>query len=384
MLPAGLSKLARRPLPVWWLRLRPLLLIVLIWAVFSICMTMAIYAEALRQGRSPHLPRLLALHLPYFVPVALYSACLYLFFERRPEAATRLGPLLRLYVLCVPAFVAADMLSGTAYSMWMEGAPWSQFVEALHQRAGYDVWVAMMVGSGAFTAQMAFSAWQLSQQRARAWAQAQTDNLGLRLALLQGQLEPHFLFNTLNSISALVRASDRGSALSALSRVSELLRYALRASRAQEVSVQDELQFARDYVELQTLRFGAGLQMRWQVADEAWESYACPPLLFQPLLENAIRHGLEAREGQGQVLLKLGIAAGEMQLRIDNELPEAPTSLPGHGVGLAATRERLQMLYGDAAGLQAGAEQGRYQVSLRMPLKELMHDDESTAHRAHR
>ncbi|KZS00924.1 Uncharacterized protein APZ42_002590, partial [Daphnia magna] len=126
-------------------------------------------------------------------------------------------------------------------------------------------WFEFMVVTGTFAAVVGLSAWQRSRRRERDWALAQSDNLRLRLTLLQGQLEPHFLFNTLNGVSSLVRAGERGQALSALSRVSELLRYALRVSRLDWVTVQDELDFVRDYLALQSLRFGAGLRLSWQL-----------------------------------------------------------------------------------------------------------------------
>lgn len=355
---------------------RALLISCVCWLLLCLVMTLAISADAARAGRHYSFAKVWWDNAASYPPFILLSWLYYLHAQARPQRWSSMRSLLGIGLLSMLVYMPLWVLYANLVALWQQGRPldllWAHVLTQKRVHLIYDTVMALF----AFLLQVGLSALLLARERERAWRREQTDNLQLRLTLLQGQLEPHFLFNTLNGISALVRASDRGSALSALSRVSELLRYALRASRAREVSVLDELQFVRDYAELQGLRLGAGLQMHWQVAEDAWEAYTCPPLLFQPLLENAIRHGVEARDGQGRVELRLQALERELRLIISNELPEGPASMPGHGLGLSATRERLHMLYGAAAGLDAGVQDGYYRVDLRMPLKELSLDDE--------
>jgi hypothetical protein len=144
--------------------------------------------------------------------------------------------------------------------------------------AAVNVWVDAMTASAGLALQIGWAFWRHAQAQREAALRASAENLSLRLALLQGQLEPHFLFNTLNSISALVRGAERAVALQALNRLSDLLRYALRASQQRWVSAADELAFVDDYVALQRLRFGKGLQWQTEVDTTDWALWACPPL----------------------------------------------------------------------------------------------------------
>ena len=251
------------------------------------------------------------------------------------------------------------------------GQPLSQAWHSLLRQDRINWWIDLMVLSGGFAVQLAWTVWQRSRQREQALLRAESDNYRLRLSLLQGQLEPHFLFNTLNSVSALVRAGERGTALSSLAKVSELLRHALRASQSPWLSLREELSFVTDYLALQHLRFGEGMKADLQIAPAPWEQLACPPLLFQPLVENAIRHGLEAREGQGELRLQLALRGERVHFRLENALPEPGLGLAGHGVGLSATRERLALLFGEQASLQTRHEGGLFVLELEFPAKDL-------------
>jgi two-component system sensor histidine kinase AlgZ len=227
-----------------------------------------------------------------------------------------------------------------------------------------------MTASAGMALQIGWAFWRHAQRQREAALMASAENLNLRLTLLQGQLEPHFLFNTLNGIAALVRGAEREAALQALNRLSELLRYALRANQQRWVSVADELHFVDGYVALQRLQFGEDLQWLADIEPADWARWACPPLPLQPLAENAIRHGLESGL-QGALHLHVRRHEGTPQVTLDN--PHDPTAalLPGHGVGLAKTRERLKVLYGDRAQLHTAAASDRFELRLSMPLEDL-------------
>jgi LytS/YehU family sensor histidine kinase len=206
------------------------------------------------------------------------------------------------------------------------------------------------------------------------WPARAVDDAHQQLTRLQGQLEPHFLFNALNSISALVRANEPSRALKALARMGGMMRHALKAGAGEWISVQDELDFVQGYLDLQRLRFGDAFELDWQVAPGPWDCWACPPLLFQPLVENAFHHCVEVSGRHECIRLRLEPSGTHhLALSLRNRLPDvsAPVlSNAGFGLGLAGTRERLALLYGREASLCAQATaDGDFAVRLTLPLR---------------
>ena len=188
-----------------------------------------------------------------------------------------------------------------------------------------------------------------------------------RLQLLQMQLHPHFLFNTLNAISELVH-EDAETADRMITGLSELLREALVAGDQQQVPLRRELELVRRYLDIQQARFGDRLQADIDV-DETVMDALVPHFLLQPLVENAIRHGIGARGDAGRVRIRA--QADHDALRIDVEddgagLKEAEAS---EGIGLGNTRKRLEALYGPSASVQVRADpRGGAIVTVTIPL----------------
>jgi two-component system, LytTR family, sensor histidine kinase AlgZ len=228
--------------------------------------------------------------------------------------------------------------------------------------------------SAVYFAVVVLKMWQQSQQRAQAWAQAQADRLALSLELerqrglaLRAQLEPHFLFNALNAISALVRADDKDVVLTGIQRLSELLRYALAVGEHDRVKLSDELAFVDDYLSLQRLRYGD--RLRIVIEGRGREELDCdvPPLLLQPLVENALRHDLDCHDEHGDIRLEFDLVDGKLRIRISNPVRDEIPDNPGAGLGLPNTRARLQLAYGDAASLRTAVVDGRFEVDIRLP-----------------
>jgi two-component system sensor histidine kinase AlgZ len=224
-----------------------------------------------------------------------------------------------------------------------------------------------------FTAVVAACNWRQARNRERAWQLAQGENLALRLELaqqrmlaLRGQLNPHFLFNALNAISALVRTQDSKMALAGIGHLSDLLRYALLASERDHVSLDDERQFVADYLALQKMRYGERLQVHID-SDARAAMGEVPPLLLQPLIENALRHDLDCHEGASDIRLAFGGDAERLTISVSNPLVDARSTNPGLGLGLHHSRARLQLAYGDRASLMAGPANGRFVVAIDMP-----------------
>ncbi len=172
-----------------------------------------------------------------------------------------------------------------------------------------------------------------------------------RLQALQMQLNPHFLFNTLNAISVLMH-KDAEAADRMLVRLSELLRLALESSETQEVPLRQELAFLSRYLEIEQTRFGGRLEVTTEVGPETLDGLV-PNLVLQPIVENAIRHGIGPRAGKGRVSLSARLEDGLLRLRVqDNGGGLASPRPEREGIGLSNTRARLLHLYGREQALR--------------------------------
>jgi LytS/YehU family sensor histidine kinase len=173
-----------------------------------------------------------------------------------------------------------------------------------------------------------------------------------QLQVLRLQLHPHFLFNTLNTISSLMQVDvERADRL--LTRLADLLRASLQAGAGQLTSVREEMALLRLYADILQERFAGRVSIDWHIADEVLDA-AIPVMLLQPLLENAFRHGVERSLAPVAVEISARRSgdALEVVVRNDGELRETP----GDGIGLRNCRERLAVLYGEAASLTLAAD----------------------------
>jgi signal transduction histidine kinase len=353
--------------------LRTIAAALLLWCVISALGALQTYADNLRVGIDSHYPALLVTwFIEYAAPLVVLSAGLTIALARWPALIRRPHHVLLLFVALVLVFQPAQW----TWIAWLRG----YLPVAGMEEARRLLWKMLLVGwfttTGTFAAVLAVSYWRQVRERELAWQRAQTDMLNLQLALeqqrmgaLRAQLEPHFLFNALNAISALVRDDDKALALGGIGRLSELLRYALSATRVESVSVADELQFVRDYLELQRLRHGERLRVKIEGAGPSDPArlfeVGCPPLLLQPLIENAIRHHVECRADPGDIRLAFARDGGFLRVVVSNPL-EAPAN-PGAGMGLSNTRDRLALMHPDAT-LDAGARDGQFVAEVRLPL----------------
>lgn len=172
-----------------------------------------------------------------------------------------------------------------------------------------------------------------------------------RLQALQMQLNPHFLFNTLHTISALVHI-DAEAADRMIARLSELLRAALDGTDTQEVTMAEEISFLQRYLEIEKTRFGERLNYRFDVPKEL-EGLYIPNLILQPLVENAIRHGVEPHARRGELCISARAENGVLELRVsDNGNGLKPGPLRTGRIGLSNTRQRLEQMFGSSGSLE--------------------------------
>jgi two-component system LytT family sensor kinase len=193
-----------------------------------------------------------------------------------------------------------------------------------------------------------------------------------RFAALQAQLNPHFLFNTLNTIAVLVRDNDRQGAVSIVEHLSEVLRRTLTRHRANEVTLGEELELVRQYVAIEQARFSDRLRPEFRVPDSLM-SAAVPSFALQHLVENAIRHGIAKQPDAGLLLVSAERLGDTLQITVIDDGPGVDpnaATLPGHGI--ENTRERLHALYGEKASLEiARRPEGGTIATLRVPYREL-------------
>ncbi len=203
-------------------------------------------------------------------------------------------------------------------------------------------------------------------------AQLETQLAVAELQALQMQLQPHFLFNALHTIGALVRTGDRSTALRVVTGLGELLRRVLDRAAAQEVPLRQELDFARNYLEIEQIRFRDRLTIEIE-ADAAVLEAQVPHLLLQPLIENAIRHGIAPTPGACLVRVEAGRAGPYLCLAVRDDGAGAPPSAPerpGNGIGLSNTRARLTRLYGTEGRLELLPVGGRgHEVRIAIPYR---------------
>ncbi len=168
-----------------------------------------------------------------------------------------------------------------------------------------------------------------------------------RLQALRYQLNPHFLFNTLNAVSTLVVERRNDEAGRMISRLSDFLRLALEGQDAPEVPLADELEWVRRYLEIEAIRFEERLAVEWEVEPEALAA-GVPGMLLQPLVENAVRHVVAVREEGGRIAVRARRSGGRLLLSVadDGPGPAGAGTAVGRGIGLANTRERLREGYG--------------------------------------
>jgi LytS/YehU family sensor histidine kinase len=281
-------------------------------------------------------------------------------------------PLLPLRARTVAVHVAAWLAVGVVFvsaGMVDEPAQIAQVAPIFQHLIGWSpsLLMAYLGVAGAGHA-MAYAAEVQRAQREK--AALATQLVEAQLGALRMQLQPHFLFNTLNSIAMLVRSADHARAVEMIALLGDVLRTLLRSSSELEAPLAAELALLRRYLEIEQIRFGDRLRVRWDVAADA-EPAQVPPLILQPVVENALRHGLWPRSDGGELVICARRAGDALELEVCDDgvgLPAAPAAGEGRGVGLANVRARLERMYGAAGGFELARRTPRgVAVRMRMP-----------------
>lgn len=215
-------------------------------------------------------------------------------------------------------------------------------------------------------------AWQALRARELELARMEGQLARARVEALTAQLRPHFLFNTLHTLGQLWRSGRADEADAMLDHLGALFQRVQASTRRLEVPLEEELSMVRDYLAIEEARFGDRLRVSVDAAPDT-HGLAVPPLVLQPLVENAVRHGIGASAAAGKVRVIAERRAGRLRLSVEDDGPglEARSPEPGSGTGLRTTRERLEQMYGEAHTFTAASVPGGgTRVLLEIPARE--------------
>ena len=297
-----------------------------------------------------------------------------------PSWRVWLGDLSLAVAMALPATLLWLMLVCAAQTLWVRlplAGQWAAMM-VLGGLCAYVGWLPMLlldlitatgpalVAPLACGAALAAAMFQWLLQRARLQLPATTL---ARLDELQSRIRPHFLFNALNSAVALVRL-DPARAEEVLEDLAELFRAALVGS-GEQVTLGEEVALARRYLAIEQVRFGERLKVSWHIDDAALGARV-PSLMLQPLVENAVRHGVEVSAEGGEIQIRAQAHKGQALISVTNSVPRQPSGPPhkGQGMALRNVRERLQLLHDLTMRFEAGGIDGeRYRVRIALPLQ---------------
>lgn len=201
------------------------------------------------------------------------------------------------------------------------------------------------------------------QQQVRIQQRAELES---RINALQARIRPHFLFNSMNSIASMIGV-DADKAERMVEDLSELFRYAL-GDNNQRVSLAEEVAISLRYLAIEQLRLGDRMKVSCEALPEEVVDLKVPALLIQPLVENAVYHGIQPRVEGGELTIRFTATDNQLLIRIDNPMPQAHPDTSGNRVALNNTQQRLQAYYGSRAKLQSHIEQGHFCCALTLPI----------------
>jgi hypothetical protein len=327
------------------------------------------------EGRHHPWPPLFGTELLSWLPWALATPLVISLARRYPLAG-------RMSVRNVAAHVSAFSVISAVAEAWSAllqvlfnpwgNRHWPTFVDTWSTTLLYQVLLFLITYSLILTVTYVVDARESMARQITETARLNEELSKAQLAALRRQLEPHFMYNTLNSIAGLVRDERNDAAVSMIVGLSEFLRRASEDSHRSQVTLLEEVEYLQRYLEIQKTRFGERLQVSVDIPTELLRAQV-PNLLLQPLVENAIKHGITKRLSGGAVRVAGACHDGNLCLSVYNDGPSLPADWEAtqRGVGIGNLRTRLQILHGNGSGLQLRcADPGGVEVVVTLPFTE--------------
>jgi two-component system, LytTR family, sensor kinase len=369
---------------------RPLLAYVVsfaFWTTSAFLYAISMYGWRLSTGNTQEtFGQILILPLLNFLIVAAISPLFYYFAKRFPLDKPN-------WVRRIPLHIAAGVAFTAAHMAFRTLAAFAFPIKNMSSGVAYEPSLALFKrmflfglyedGLGTYLPIIVLAHLVIFQHRAKTRelraAQLETRLARAQLDMLKMQLQPHFLFNTLNAISTLMHR-DTKTAEEMLAGLSDLLRLALDNAAVQEVALKSELEFTGRYLELEQVRFADRLKVKFQIDPETLDAMV-PNMVLQPLVENAVRHGIASRDRAGMIEVASRREGDELHLTVRDDGPGLPTGFnwqngngsstsKKQGLGLGNTRARLQQLYGSGHSLQlSNAVGGGLMVNITLPYR---------------
>jgi two-component system, LytTR family, sensor kinase len=334
--------------PQWFKRW---LLLALLWSIPGIIQATTWYAAyQLKGDDSLSLGMAIAWRVPEWQVWALATPLIVWTGRRWPITRLRNVPIHFSLAMIV---ASADIIVNFFVGRWFDQMPYAKtplvdfFPVALLKSAFFE----LIIYSAVVIVDQAISSQRRYREAALVKSQLEARLVEAQLDALKHQLHPHFLFNTINAISVLMRKGEGASAIRMLGGLSDLLRRSLTSLRVELVSLDEELDFIARYLDIETTRFPDRLRVTLEITPEARRA-SVPSMLLQPIVENAIEHGIAPRVDGGRITIKASVAAGQLRIEVRDDgvglTDSEPSPRAGFGVGLSNVRKRLAQLYPDA------------------------------------
>ncbi len=296
-----------------------------------------------------------------------------------PAAGVDYWPMLET-ALRVDAVAAASLLTLCPLRRSVNGAPrWAQWVVGLGVPSAFTVVVAAASAQPPAPGVAVFAAWLMPRvllAAGIAWAlieylrlrqlSLQPSQAEGRLQALQARIRPHFLFNSLNTVLGLMR-SDPRKAERTLENLADLFRVFMKDSR-ELVPLDDEVLLCKEYLTIEKLRLADRLGVRWELDGMPGDALL-PSLLLQPLVENAVHHGIEPNQGPGEIHVSIAKSGDRVRVEIANPLPDAAPARPGNHMALSNVRERLDLTFDVEGQLETSSADGQFRVIVQFPYR---------------
>jgi two-component sensor histidine kinase len=341
---------------------RQLLLVFAAWTLIAAFDIGKRFVESRMYGRTLNLSEIL-LNLESAWVWTLFTPLIFFLAERYPIQRTHWGRRLALHIAFSFAVAALDSLVDSLICPLLASRPDWPFARWFWGESFINVYSYFAT----LAAGLAIRFYRLYNDRRLRVSKLETELAVTKLRALEMRLRPHFLYNALHTIGGLVRTEQGPAAVRMIAGLGELLRHTLREDDGQEVPLSRELELTFRYLDIEQARFGDRLQVELQIAPETADAHV-PSLLLQPLVENAVRHGVESSTGSGQVVVRVYRDGDALCLDVQDSGNGPRDEHMGSGIGLSTTRARLEQLYGRDHKLELElAATGGALASVRIP-----------------